>query len=1061
MGLIGRDVYEIIVRDEGANASLRALNDLVEEDRRRWDRLATTLDKVDKAFDKGARSAEDAGRGLSKTTSSLLSLDAATSLVAKSWGALRRAGDALAKPIGLAQSFETEVAALDTISNQAGTRLRGTFLDLSERLGRDAADVGRTAYEAVSSGVADATVAQFTEISGKLATAGRAELLPTLRVLTTFQNQFGLSVEGVAHAADVLFAATKVGVTTIPELASELGDVIPLAKGAGLGIESLSGAIAALTKGGLTTALAATQVKSLATSLLTDVPKVVVALNEAGVSITEADFKALSFRDRMVLLSKTFTGAEGPLIKAFGRIEGVSAALALGANNAAFFDEAMTEIAKSTGATDAAFSRFAQTSAFTSDQLRATFGRQLIELGDTLLPLVNELLREGIEYLKANGPALASTIKSGVEALVSMGRFIVDNGEAILTFFGLLAGAKVVSGIGSLVASLSAAATTLGSVASAAGVVGGAIGLLTGPVGLAIAAFVTLKDVAREAGEWIGKSLTLGAEAVNQAQNIQNILLGAQVNRAVGDFGTVDALNAQRNAVLGGDAVLIDPADLDAIRGQFTAKTSDAFASLQEVLALGVDEAQVIVEANIGRLNEAASIQTQRFEEAKVKLDDALAAQAQADADVKRLQSDLGAQLTGTLTEAVNKQRQIAEQVRGIQAEAAFFERRGLQFADAAAALADKFTGALGAQASPQGAAAATTTVKPPKPTGRGGKADDGLALEAQLEREAAAAALRIQAADDANRERRAKLIEDDNARQLALLDLRFEQERRAAEAAGQDLLLLTQVQGRERLQVIADQERAAAQERTQAQADFITELERIKQVEATILAGTDEGAIIALQNRQEQEIALVQGSLEAEAALRTRHEEEMSILIAEQNAARLQTLAGYAEGVGSILGDIAGVMRAFGVESKVLAGIEILADAAALQAKAISAFAEAGIEAAKGNVFKATALVVAAGAAQAQVVALGIKAAQLGASGGTGGRGASTAGARRTPRAAAPRGGDGTGETRQVFIFQGDVYDTRREAEAAFGRRAIRGIDRLGSAPRTAGRADFAGFQR
>lgn len=1003
-----------------------------------------------------------ASDGFSRGAASLVSLDAATNLVIRGWGALRRAGEVLAQPLGLASSFETEIAAINTISNAAGTRFSNDFLDISRRLGIDAAEVARAGYEAVGSGVAEAILPQFTEIAGKLATAGRAEIQPTLALLTTLQNQFGLSVDGVARASDILFATTKVGVTTIGQLAAELGTIIPTARAAGFDIEKLGAGIAALTKLGNSTAESATQIRSLAVSLSTDGPKLVKAFAEVGVSISEADFRALSLKDQMVLLSNTFSTQQGPLIKALGRIEGVSAALALGKDNGKFFQEALDEITKSAGATDSALAIVQATTEETGRRLKAEFNAQLILLGNQYLPVVNELMVDLTEYLKANGDEIASTIKSAVSSLVSLGTFVVENGDTILTFFGALAGVAVIGSVAKLAGTVTGLATGISGVAAAAGVAKGALGLMLGPVGLLIAALPQLIDLAKELGTSFGNFLASGDQIGNVAQGIINQGLEIQVKQATGDFGTAEALNAARGQVLSGDALLLDPAGLDEARGEFTAKTSEAFATLQEALALGVDQAQVLVEQNIASLLGAADAQSRRSADAIARFESALEAQKAQDAEVERLRFDLGAQLKGTLTEAINKQAEIRSEVARLQSESTFAERRAVQFQDAAEALGNRFTSLLG-----QVAGAAPFTGDPVDPEPLKGPARKVIDEEGLLEAQAIEARFklltagleRLRSAAEVDAERRVGLIADTNARELAQLQRRHDAELTAAVAAGQDVNLLLQVQGGQRLEILRSQEEAAAQVRAQAQQDYLTQIGRAKEAEAVILRGTDDGAIVALLSRQETELALVGGHLEAERALRETHEREMSLLIAEQNAARITSLAGYADSVGSILGDIAGLMRTFGVESNLLAGVQIAAEAALLQSKAISTAAQAGLSFASGNLLQGTAQAIAAAAAQVQVGVLLAKAASLGAGGGGGGSGSAGAGApRRSPRVDSARGGGERGAV--TFVFQGPVYDSKREAEAAFGRQALRGFRRLQDSPRGAPRARLTDFE-
>lgn len=1073
MAVIARDTYEIVVKGGVETKDLlSAMNALLEEDRKRWADVAKVLGSVETALKGLGQGQREVQQGLGETTSKLLSVDAASNLLVKSWGLVRKAGELLAQPLGLAASFETEVAAIDTISNRAGTKFASTFLDISERLGIDAAQVARAGYEAVGSGVAEASLAQFTEISAELANAGRAEILPTLKLLTTAQNQFKLSLGDVQEAADILFAVTRDGTTTIPELANELGDLIPLGKGAGQTFKEIGASIGALTKGGLSTALAATQLKSLATSFQADLPKIVKGLAELGVKTDEQAFKSLSFVDKISLLSTAFKGNEAAAFKALGRQEAVAAVFALGANNAEFLRAALEGVDKAAGSTDKAVGRMQETTEQTAARLRASFNRELIELGNQLLPRVNEVMTQLTEYIKANGDELAAKIRSGVDSLISLGTFVVDNGPTILTFFGALVAGASIAGVVKLGGAVAGLAGGLNTVATAAGVAKGALGLIMGPVGLLTAALPQLIDLAKELGTSFGNFLASGDQIGNVAQDILNRGAELRVREATGDFGTAEALNAARGQVLAGDALLTDPAALDQIRGEFTAKTSEAFATLQEALALGVDQAQVLVEQNVNALTGAADAQALRQADAIARLENALTAQKAQDAEVERLRFDLGAQLKGTLAEAINRQVEIRREVEQLQTEATFAERKAADFQGAAASLTDRFTALLG-QANAPGIVTGPVAPTPPRPRGAGGARGRSVGLDELFgidqanilrtaEAFAGAAFATIQQQFQVNLDRRTALIADSNQRDLAQLGLRHAREVAASVKAGEDLAALLLLQGQERLEVLRSQEEQAAQVRAQAAADFRTQLDRNQQIEGLILAGTDAGAIIALQNRQETELALVAGSLEAERALREVHERDMTLLIEQQNAARLQTFAGYADSVGGILTGLGDTMRAFGLESKLLAGVEILATAASLEAKAISAFAESGLSFASGNILKGGAQLAAGIAAQAQVVRLVAKAASLGAGGGGGGRGGAagaSGGQRRNPRLESSGRSDGE-RAGITFVFQGPVYDSQREAEAAFGRQALRGVRRLQDAPRGAPRARISEFE-
>lgn len=1080
MAVIARDVYEIIVKGGVETKDLlSAMNVLLEEDRKRWADVAKVLGSVESALKELGKSQEDVQQGLSETTSKLLSVDAASNLLIKSWSMVRKAGEALAKPIGLATSFETEIAAIDTISNRAGERFASNFLDISERLGIDAAQVARAGYEAVGSGVSEASLAQFTEISAELATAGRAEILPTLKLLTTAQNQFGLSIGGVQEAADILFAVTRDGTTTIPELAAELGDLIPLGKGAGQTFKEIGASIGALTKGGLSTSLAATQLKALATSFQADLPKIVSSLGELGVVTDAQAFKALSFVEKISLLSTAFKGNESAAFKALGRQEAVAAVFALGANNAEFLRSALVGVEQAAGQTDQAVARFQETSAQTAARLKESFNRQLIELGNQLLPRVNEVMTQLTEYIRANGDELVAKITGFADSLISFATFVVEHGEGILEFFGLLVGAKVVAGIASVTATVGGLSGALATgLAGASAVASTALAVLLSPITAIVAGLAAVAagiyGVVTAYKQLTSTEIDLGGVANSLELDVR--LAEAAVQRA-----------QQRNQLVSGQGVLTNPADLNPATGQIGGPLAGSVASLQDTLALGIDAATSVVQGNLDALDRASAAQRQQVDEAGLRIEQSQAEYAEISAEVDRLQAE---QLRGNLlvnqelTLAVNRQTELERTIGDLQRQGDEARTKAAELEVARARLSVTFqqeiTGqvagafkTLGGQIgspfasllnSARGFLAGAKVPTTPKTTGgRRSTPDTGAADEAALVASAQRAADELLQVDAANAERRARLIQDDNERELRLLGLRQGQELQQAIKAGEDLVALLQVQGRDRAAVLAQQDKAALDVRAQADQDYRTQLARNQQAEALILAGTDEGAILALVNRQETELALVAGNLEAERALREVHERDMTLLIEQQSAARLAAVAGYADSVGGILTGLGDTMRAFGVESKLLAGVEILATAASLEAKAISAFAESGLSFASGNLLKGGAQLAAGIAAQAQVVRLVAKAASLGATGGRGGSGpgagAGGGGQRRNPRLENSSGGDGKREA-VTFVFQGPVYDSRREAESAFGRQALRGVRRLQDAPRGAPRARISEFE-
>lgn len=111
-------------------------------------------------------------------------------------------------------------------------------------------------YNSLSAGVgiaADGTVNlgeanDFLTASLKLASGTGADTAQTLELLAKTSKVYGLSNSEAATTASKLYQIVEQGIVTFPQLTSQLGRTLSVAKATGVGIDEASGSIAALTK---------------------------------------------------------------------------------------------------------------------------------------------------------------------------------------------------------------------------------------------------------------------------------------------------------------------------------------------------------------------------------------------------------------------------------------------------------------------------------------------------------------------------------------------------------------------------------------------------------------------------------------------------------------------------------------------------------------------------------------------------------------------------------------------------------------------------------------------
>ncbi len=82
----------------------------------------------------------------------------------------------------------------------------------------------------------------------KLAKGGFTDGAKAVDVLTTAINAYGLEASDATRVSDLLITTQNLGKTTVDELASSMGTVIPVANASNFSIEELSASYAQLTK---------------------------------------------------------------------------------------------------------------------------------------------------------------------------------------------------------------------------------------------------------------------------------------------------------------------------------------------------------------------------------------------------------------------------------------------------------------------------------------------------------------------------------------------------------------------------------------------------------------------------------------------------------------------------------------------------------------------------------------------------------------------------------------------------------------------------------------------
>ena len=382
----------------------------------------------------------------------------------------------------MAVDFEDSIAQVSTIMDEgvmSVDEMEDAIIGLSNETGIAAGDIADNVYNAISAGQDTADAVNFVRESTKLATAGFAESGDTLDILTTILNAYGLEAEKVTEVSDMLVQTQNLGKTTVSELSSAMGKVIPTANANGVALDQLCAGYAIMTANGVATAETTTYMNSMLNELgKTGSTTDVILREKTGKSFSELMASGSSLADVLQIIDGAAKEENLTMSDMFSSAEAAKAGLILLGDSADTFNGTLKEMRQSTGATDTAFEKMQTTSydiKIAMNELKNTmlqFGQTIMSSAAPLVEQFTEKVHTLCEWFGSLDDGQQQTIlKIGLftaavgPAAIGIGKFAQGISSTIKT------GQKLVSGISSIIAKITAktAATAAGAAADTAG----------------------------------------------------------------------------------------------------------------------------------------------------------------------------------------------------------------------------------------------------------------------------------------------------------------------------------------------------------------------------------------------------------------------------------------------------------------------------------------------------------------------------------------------------------------------------------------------------------------
>lgn len=303
-----------------------------------------------------------------------------------------------------AVEYQNQMQAVGTLlDGDVSTKLQGMGAELKKvsiDTGASLSDLSAGLYDVVSAfGESSENVKQL-EIASKAAKAGAATTSDSVALLSAVTKGYGdTSAEAMQKASDLAFQTVKLGQTTFPELASSIGQVVPLASTLKVSQEELFGAMATLT--GVTggTAEVTTQLKATMQGFLSPSNEMAKTLKQLGYESGAAALEQEGLDGILKKLKASVNGDEVAFANLFSSVEAKNAVLALAGNQAENFSTKTAAMVTASGAADAAFKTQTASVSEMMGKVKNAGSVMLTSLGEKALPYITAGLEKLIDRL--------------------------------------------------------------------------------------------------------------------------------------------------------------------------------------------------------------------------------------------------------------------------------------------------------------------------------------------------------------------------------------------------------------------------------------------------------------------------------------------------------------------------------------------------------------------------------------------------------------------------------------------------------------------------------------
>ncbi len=433
--------------------------------------LEKTFDGVNKQIDNFSKKMQDTGKKIGKVGKDL-SLKVTAPIVAIG---------AIAAKTGM--EFDAAMSEVAAISGATGEDLKA-LEDMAKEMGRTTKFSASEAAEGLKYMAMAGwdTQQQLDGLPGilNLAAASGEDLGTVSDIVTDAMTAFGMEAAQAGEFADVLAAAASNSNTNVSMLGESFKYVAPVAGALGFEAKDAATALGLMANAGIKGSQAGTALRTLLTNLVKPTKESATAMDELGISLTDADGNMKELSDVMGDLRGAFRDL-GPDQQAFYAAQiagqqGMSGLLAIVNAAEDDFNDLSGAINNSTGEAERMAAEMQDNLAGRLTELKSALEGLALQIYDVMLPALEgfvAIVQRVVDWFAQLSPGMQ-------RAIVVVGALAAAIGPVLVV-------------IGNIITAIGVIAPIVAKIIAAIKVVGAVIGgVAAGPIALIVAAIAAL-----------------------------------------------------------------------------------------------------------------------------------------------------------------------------------------------------------------------------------------------------------------------------------------------------------------------------------------------------------------------------------------------------------------------------------------------------------------------------------------------------------------------------------------------------------------------------------------